>query len=159
MNRLVFLFSLLVGTLGANVALAFDGPRRQEPIDLDSPPAWFRDGSKDQNSAAFDRHVIKGRVSSTRKRAFEDAGKRLDAKVSEWLVASGLPQGWKPPQQLIESMIVDRHCEPVRHELGVEGAEDYETLYVAAYNVDFSRRQHDRFVHANRQEIKARRLK
>ena len=155
MNRLALFLSLLAG---ANVAVASEGPQNYAPIDLNAPPAWFRDGSKDQASAALGRQVIKGRVSATRDRAFKDARKQLDAVVSQWLVDSGLPKDWKPSGKLIDGMIVGRHCEPVRHELGVEGAEEYETLYVAAYLVDFSKRQQKIFANANHHEIKARRM-
>lgn len=160
MKRLLACFFSIIASLGADLASAFEAPYSHR-IDLNSPPGWFpREGSKNPSSSPepYSR-TIPGRLSSTRERAFADARKRLDDAVATWLVDSGLPKHWNPPRRLIDRMILDRHCEPVRRELGIEGAEAYETLYRAAFLVDFSPNRLSPFFDENHREIERRDLR
>lgn len=84
------------------------------------------------------RVTVKGRLSSTPARAVEDARKGLELVVAERLAEDGVPRSWRPSPRLLDGLVVRIDPATVKKDLGIKGAEQYETLHTATIQADLS---------------------
>jgi hypothetical protein len=77
--------------------------------------------------------TIVGLISDTEEGAREEARKKFDAEVTDWLERDGIPRSWKPSSPLIDDLIVDSKVRPISTEYGT----GYK-VYDAELKVDLS---------------------
>ncbi|WP_169978518.1 hypothetical protein [Tautonia rosea] len=170
MNRIALNIALALGLAASLPALA-----EQPAVGTDArplaQPAWFLDVSEGAVTPRGDFQddggpiVAKGRRSYSEERALDDARALLEQTVAEWL-APDIPEGWPLPEEQVESLILDRHVEPIvldLDRLGVSLASDPEAalpqvLYIAAEQAELSPEHREAFLDVYRREVGARRL-
>jgi len=108
----------------------------EEGAECGPAPAWFEDApTSPAKRGPLDGLVtIKGRQSSTKERAEEDARLQLDQSVADWLRPE-VPRSWAVPRSLVDAMVRDRHVQSIEHEYG--------TTYKTGFQVDFSPEQRE----------------
>jgi hypothetical protein len=175
MNRIALSIALAVGLAGGiGVApVRAEGPTGTGTIPLrPAAPDWFDDAPEGETvvMSIVDRDadrpdgpvVARGRRSLTEGRALRDARAQLDRAVADWL-SPDVPEGWEPPGELVDALVLDRHVEPVLvdlRSLGLVGDRDQplpEVLYVAALRADLSGDRREGFLDVHRREVGARR--
>jgi hypothetical protein len=126
-----------------------------EPIE---PPAWFTEdeGQVRKVAHAGDLRTIKSAQRGDKQRAEADARKELSRAVSTWL-APDVPRTWPVPKRILDSLIIDRHTQPVEHDYGALGG-GKANLYVRGYRVDFSTQRRDRIVEMYQRQLVDKRL-
>ncbi|WP_337173736.1 hypothetical protein [Paludisphaera sp.] len=87
---------------------------------------------------------VAGRVSATLDRAKEDARRRLDAEIREWL-APDAATSWTPPAALVDAMVEQVRVAPEE--------KDYGTVYTAVIDADFGGGHRARLVDAYRRDV------
>ena len=119
-----------------------------EPIEA---PAWFKEDESQvrQVASVGGLRTIKSAQKGDEQRAEADARNELNRAVSTWL-APDVPRTWPVPKRVLDSLIIDRHSQPVEH--------DYGTLHVQGYRVDFSTQRRDRIVEMYHRQLVDKRL-
>jgi hypothetical protein len=101
--------------------------------------------------------VVPGLISITEDRARDEARKKLESFVGDWLEADGVPRTWAPPHKLIDDMILDM---PVAKVTKDDDAlfEGYETLYNAEVRADVSPQRKAGFLRAYQHQLVQQRM-
>jgi hypothetical protein len=94
--------------------------------------------------------LLPGLISATQERATNEARKKLDWEVVEWLEKAGVPRSWTPPAQLVDSMILQTTVKPV--------VKDYGTLYEAHLLLDVSAEKRSQFTESYKRQLLQRRM-
>ncbi|WP_165221781.1 hypothetical protein [Aquisphaera insulae] len=93
------------------------------------PPAPPRAPRPQPTTAGPDRWVV-GLVSVTEERAQDEARKRLEKEVADWLESHDIPRSWAPPARLIDGMVRENKLSRIDKEYG--------TVYEVRIRPDFS---------------------
>lgn len=172
MNRIALSIALAVGLaagIGVETACADDAAETVVAAPRPEAPDWFDDAPEggispigDPQAEAVGPVVARGRRSITEERALDDARRQLDRAVSGWL-APDVPEGWEPPSDLVDALVLGRHVEPVlvdRAALGLIDDPDLplpDLFYIAALRADLSPQRREDFLDVHRREVGARR--
>lgn len=149
-STLPLAFALILGS-----ALVGPSTRADE---ASTAPDWFgrvTEGAASAPDQAF-QVVVKGRRSYSEDRALGDAHLRVDDAIDRWL-APDVPTDWQPPRTLVDSLIAERHLQPIPVESEAMGLDPSlpapDVLYVAGYRMDLSPDHRGDFLAAYQREI------
>jgi gas vesicle protein len=111
-------------------------PHPELSNNLSSPesfvPALAEKSSTTTTSSETSRTIV-GLISDTEEGAREEARKKLDVEVADWLQVDGIPRSWRPSSPLVDAVIVDSKIRPISTEYGT----GYK-VYEAQLKVDLS---------------------
>jgi hypothetical protein len=93
--------------------------------------------------------TVKGLISATEERAKDEARRKLQNEVMNWLQPEVSP-AWSPPTRLLDAMILETRVRPV--------VKEYGTLYEAELKVDASSSRRAQLVELYDRELTLRRL-
>lgn len=119
-------------------------------VDSPAPPAAPSPASIEDTA----RREVAGDWMSGEESAIVNARSHVAQRVSEWLVEAGVPQSWKAPEGLLDTMIVGR---PQVESEARDYAPDGE-MYRAVAAVDFSMKHKRALVDEYHREISGQRL-
>ncbi|QDV35112.1 hypothetical protein [Tautonia plasticadhaerens] len=164
MNRIALSIALAVGLAVGVPPASAEGPPASGTVP--AAPPWFDDAPEGGITPIGDGGggpvVARGRRSLTEERALADARLQLDRAVSGWLDPD-VPEGWEPPADLVDALVLGRHVEPIlvdRTALGLSADPDLpfpDLFYVAALRADLSPQRREGFLDVHRREVGARR--
>jgi hypothetical protein len=100
-------------------------------------------------SASSQCSTVIGLISATEQRAKDEARRKLQSEVMNWLQPEVSPP-WSPPTQLLDAMVLETRIRPV--------VKDYGTLYEAELKVDASSFRRAQMVELYNRELVLRRL-
>lgn len=94
--------------------------------------------------------VVRHLPSATPQRARDDAWEALDLELSTWLSEVGVPEDWRPPRDLLHSMVREDPLEV--------DDRDYGTIYVQPLVLETSDANRQRLLETYERELAGRRL-